>query len=522
MDIKQFKLSKEDAINLIISAIEKGNSPEPEVKQPKYSKVAIHLLSNVAKEELHLTDWEGKILSKSELDEITLDFTRTRTLSEEKARIALRFIVDNNPYMNLFNTRVLKKLVEPVEGRAITQKNLISNEQAGGAVPDVNRRPVHNFGINLWLKHSQMQVDIPYQTVIDNLENPGWDDKFFSDVSVALGNDILMLALLGLGGNYSSSNDFYDLNLGLLKMLQVANGLETNSYGQVKVSGFLAKHLTPHKVDWYALNSSTYNAAALHKTMRVMHERMPAHYRNNPNIVFMMSQVDFDLYQESRSAAAGGDNTIREGVLTSGEAPTFLGRRVVALPYLPGLNETHEGDTTLYGAIILGDPKNFDIAVTTHGYKKSENYNARGTYGPVFEYTWDVYNDFQLMTHDSFVIAFRGAAVETPYFVDADNAKNGSTGLIPETSVGVVASATNKTVVPYCDTRGAVIVKSTTDLSDGGGATYATLAAALAIGTGTEIVPEGVPITLTEDTYFRAYMRDGSALASGTLMFDKT
>lgn len=522
MDINQIKLSKEDALNLIVSAIEKGAQPEQQEERPKYSKVAIHLLSNVAKTELNLVDWDGKPIEKSIIDDITLDFTRTRTLSEEKAKIALRFIVDNNPYMKLFNTRVLNQLVEPVEGRAITQKNLVSNEQAGGAVSNVPKRPVHNFGINLWLKHSQMQVDIPYQTVIDNLENPGWDNRFFNDVSIALGNDILMLALLGLGGNYASGNDFYDLNLGLLKMLQVANGAETNSYGQIKVSGFLGKHLTPHKVDWYGLNSNTYNAAALHKTMRVMHERMPSHYRNNPNIVFMMSQADFDLYQESRSAAAGGDNTIREGVLTSGEAPTFLGRRVVALPYLPGLNETHEGDATLYGAIILGDPKNFDVAVTTHGYKKSESYNARGTHGPVFEYTWDVYNDFQLMTHDSFVIAFRGAAVETPYFVDADNAKNGSTGLIAETSAGVVASATNKVVVPYCDTKGAVIVKSTTDLGASGGVTYATLAAALNAGGEAAIVPEGVPITLSADTYFRAYMRDGSALASGTLMFNKT
>lgn len=514
--MKNITLSKEDVLGLLGTLQKSIDGSVEAPAEGKYSKLAIHLLHNIAGEELNLVDDEGMPISKSTLEETTLDFTRNRTLSEEKAKIALSFIIDNNPYLQMFNSRVVKKLVEPVEAKAITQKNLISNEIKGSAVTNVNRRIVHNFGIELYLRHAQLQKNIPYQTVIDNLENPGWDREVLNDVAISLGNDILILALLGLGGNYASTQDFYDLNKGLIPILQDANGHNTNSYNAITVAGFLGKHLTPRKVDWYKINSNTYNAAALIKTMRYMYNAMPKYYRDNPNIKFIMSQVDYDLYVESRSDMTNPSNPVREGVLTSGVAPRFMGKELVALPYLPGINEKHEGNSSVYGAIILGDPKNFDIVMSTERYKKSEQFNARGSEGPVFEHTWDLYSDFQVARHDAFVIAFRGAKVETPYFVTDAGKASGSGGEIQPVDTGKYNNGgANLDVVPYCDTPGCSIVTSTASL-----AAADTLEAALQVGTAS-VVPQGVKVTLSADAYFRAYMADGSLVPSGQVWFDK-
>lgn len=524
MDPKQnINLNKDDLLSILAtlqkSVAESSDNPTP----AKYSKLALHLLHNVAGEDLNLTDDEGIVISKSTLDETTLDFTRNRTLSEERAKINLSFIFDNNPYLQLFNTRIVNTLVVPVQAKAITQKNLISNEINGAAVAVINRRIVHNFGIELYLRHAQLQKDIPYQTVVDNLENPGWDREVLNDVQIALGNDILILALMGLGGNYASTENFYDLNKGLLKILMDANGSSTNSYNAITVHGFLGKHLTPSKVDWYLLNNSTYSAATLLNTLRVMYQRMPKQYRDNPNNKFMMSQVDFDLYVESRSDMTAPSNVTREGVLTSGQAPRFMGKELVALPYLPGINELHEGSATVYGAIIFGDPKNFDIVLSTERYKKSEQFNARGSLGPVFEHTWDMYMDFQPGMHDSFVIAYRGATVETPYFVTAAGSASGNSGKIAEASANVYNASVaggsdgdNLEVVPYCDTPGCVLVKATSTLAGA-----ATLAAAAQVA-GYALLPQGTAVTLSADTYVKAYMADGSLTASTQIFYNKT
>ena len=89
-------------------------------------------------------------------------------------------------------------LLCPIKGRVITKENLISNEKNGAAVANVNRRIVHNFGINMLLEHFNLQKDIPLQTVIDNMYNPNFESETMNDVAIALANDILLLVTNGL------------------------------------------------------------------------------------------------------------------------------------------------------------------------------------------------------------------------------------------------------------------------------------------------------------------------------------
>jgi hypothetical protein len=498
---KKITIDTNDALSLITmfkETLEKGMPTSNEDEAP-VSGLAAYMLNKYC--DYDITDRSGTPIQKSQLDEITLDFTRGRTLSEKEAEIAINYIYDTNPYLSLFNTRVVKSLVTEVEGRAITQKNFISNEQNGGAVTTVNRRIVHNFGVNLFLRHAQTQKDIPLQTVIDNLHNPGWEQSVLNDVATAIGNDILLLALNGLGGTYSSSQDFYDLNLGFNKMLQIADGVNTNTYGNIKVKGFLGVYLTPQKIDITGQVGTSYNAANMIVILRKMYNAMPKKYRDNPRNVFMMSQADVDLYVESRTDLGSGGNAVREGVLNTGVTPNFMGHNLVAIPGWIGINETHESQSTLNGSIVFGDPKNLDVATDSITYRKSMQYNARGDYGPAFEYTYDLNLDFQAAKPESFVIAFKGAKVSDPILLTADQSKNGISGYDPAATLAVTGAGTGGKFHMCCANSGAVMVRCNTTLAG-----KATLTDAINTSTAV-VIPQNGQVTWATGTafYVRAY-----------------
>ena len=207
-------LTHEELMNVLAKTageiINKTNQNTNTVDENYVSPFAAWLLT---KADRAIVRPNGVMLSKSEVDETTLDFTRGRTLTEQDAEATVRFIYDKSPYLALFNSRSVRELVTPVKGRSITKKNLVSNEQNGGAVSNVNRRIVHNFGINLYLKNISMQKDIPLQTVIDNLYNPNFESETMADVATALANDILLLATNGLNMP-SKLGELYDLNKG--------------------------------------------------------------------------------------------------------------------------------------------------------------------------------------------------------------------------------------------------------------------------------------------------------------------
>lgn len=448
----------------------------------KISPLAVYLLSKAGYTELTMPD--GTPIEKADtIINTTLDFTRGRTLSEEQAAIQLSYIFDKSPYLKMFNSRIVNKLVVPIEATAITSKNLISQEQYGAAIT-ANKRIVHNFGVNLSLKHCQLQKDIPLQTVINNLYNPAWEAKVISDVSTALSNDILLLCINGLGGTYDGV-DFYKLNKGFVKILMDADGKNTNTYGDITVTGFLGRYLTPQKIDAVGCTSTNYTAANLLALMRKMYKAMLPEYRNNPNNVFMMSQADLDLYIDSRSDMTSPSNTTREDVLTNGNTPNFMGRKLVAIPGMISIAETHEANSAVPGAIIYGDPKNIDIASDKTTYLKTVTFNARATTGAAYEYTYDVYLDVQVAKPESFVIAYNGAKLSQPVLITPSGALNGQTGegslststyTVGKTWDGVATSGTSKFHI-CCDNADTVVVKSLTDIT---GASYDTLAEALA------------------------------------------
>lgn len=514
-----------EMMQLMTEAVQKSATVD-NASDGTVSPLALYLLQKAGYEDI--MDKNGVPISKSDIDATTLDFTRGRTLSEAEAEIQLNFILDKSPYLRMFNSRIVNKLVVPIEAKSITKKNLISNEQNGGAVSVINKRIVHNFGINLYLKHAQLQKDIPLQAVINNLYKPGWEASVIADIATALSNDVLLLCMNGTGGDYASTENFYDLNMGFVKILQQANGKNTNTYGSIQVNGFLAKHLTPHKVSSLGTTGTNYTAANLLSLLRKMYKRMPAQYRKDPNNVFMMSQQDLDLYVDSRSDMSAPSNVTREQVLTDGNTPRFMGYQLIAVPDMLSINEKHENASTMWGAIIFGNPKNIDIATDKTSYLKSMAFNSRGSLGPVYEYTYDMYLDVQVAKLDSFVVAFNvgstvgtGAVVETPYFVTSDGAKSGSAGKMTEYTGNTYnaaenggADGDNLTVVPYCDTLGAVMVACSTTLA--GAADYAT---AINVSTAA-ILPEGTAIELSADTYVRAYHSD--LTVSTQILFNKT
>lgn len=513
--MKDVKVSYEamQALAKFVQDVSNGFSePEAVTKSADYvSPFAAWLL---AKADQSIFTKSGKLLSKSEVDEITLDFTMGRTLTEEEAIQTIRFIYDKSPYLQMFASRSVDKLVVPINGRVITKENLISNEKNGEAVTNVNRRIVHNFGINMLLEHFNLQKDIPLQTVIDNMYNSNFESDTMNDVAIALANDILLLVTNGLEyTSYSTSQNFYDLNRGFVRILQLADGSNTNTYGNLKINGFAGKHLTPQKIDASGAVGANYTGANLITLMRRMYESMPTEYRDNLNNVWMMSRVDADLYLASRSDMTSPSNTTRETILTTGVIPRFLGYNIVVLPDLYSINETHKYQSSVPGAIIFGDPKNIEVAMSSKPLVTTTKFDARGAAGPVYEYDFHGYMDVQVARPDSFVIAYNGAKVSTPYLVTVDGAKTGVAGKIDEASDNKYSNNNqNLSCVAYCDNTGATIVSHTATLANA-----STLADALEAG-GT-IVEQGATLTLKEDTYFKAY--HPNLAASTEIMFDK-
>lgn len=459
------------------------------------SPFAAYLL---AKAEQPIVTRNGTILSKSAVDETTLDFTMGRTLSEEQEVATIRYIYDQSPFLSVFNSRIVNKIVVPIEGRVITSKNLISNEKKGGAVSNVNRRIVHTFGVKLLLENFNCQKNIPLQTVVDNMYNPNFESDTMRDVAIAIANDILLLAVNGIGGNYASTENFYDLNKGFVKILQEADGQHTNSYDNIMVTGWAGKHLTPQKIDATGATGANYNATNLLALMRNMYKAMLSQYRDNPNNVWMMSQTDADLYMDSRSDMTNPSNPYRENVLTSGMIPNFMGRRVLVVPNMVSINEVHEYDTSLNGVIIYGDPKNLEIATSSKDILRTMKFDARGSEGAVFEYDFHGYSDFQAVRPESFVIAYKGAKLSTPYLVSESGNKTGTAGKLPDTSGTYAYTGASLKFAVYCDNVGATVVKKTSTMAG-----YATLADAIAGGC--TIVEQGKVETYSADTYFVAY-----------------
>ena len=479
--------------------IEKGAVEAP---QAKYSRVALYLLSKQGY--TGLTDSDGIEIAKSTIDETTLDFTRGRTLTEEQARIQLDFIFDKSPYLRMFNSRIVNKLVVPIQAKAIRKKNLFSRERNGGTSGlTINKRIVHNFGLNLQLQNIQLDHDIPLQTVIDNLWIPSWDAEVQNDVAISLSNDILLLVTNGLEtGTYSSTQEFYDLCKGFIQILRVADGAHTNSYGSITVNGFLGKYLTPVKINTADYIGVNYTGANLQALMTKMHDGMLPEYRSNPNNVFMMSQADVDTYRNSRSIMTGSNavaTEYREGILTDGSVPRFLGKQIVVLPDMISINETHEVSAAISGAIVYGNPMNIDVASDSTSYLKTDEFNGRGSTGSVFEYTYNMYMDVQVGMHESFVIAFNGATVQQIYMVNAVNYPNGISDRYAVTSgANYAVEQTTFDLYPVCDTQHSEIYYHTSTLS----ATKAT-----AISAGATRVQDGDNLTdLANDVYYiRAY-----------------
>jgi len=499
-------------IDIMRQTVETGVSPLQK-SEKKMSRLAVYLLT---KADYEITNPDGIPIEKSAIDESTLDFTRSRTLSEEAAKQAISFVFNRSPYLQLFNTRIVNKLVTSVQAKAITSKNLISNEQNGATVSVINKRIVHNFGINLYLKHCQLQKDIPLQTVIDNLWNPGFETEVMNDVATALSNDILLLAMNGLGGNYANTEDFYDLNKGFVPILQASTGHSTNSYDSITVPGFLGKYVTSQKIDAVGCTGANWTAANLLVLMRKVYKSMPKDYRDDPGNVFMMAQVDLDLYLDSRSDMTSPSNVTREQVLTSGIIPNFMGHRLIAIPGWVGINEVHEGDSDVKGCILFGNPKNIDIASDMTGYRKNMTFNARASLGPAFEYTYDLYLDIQPARHQGFVIAYSGAKASTPYLVTSAGNLTGNSGEIATVSANKYNnSGANLDCAPYVDEDDCVLVTATETMAGA-----STLAAALQLANAA-ILPKGVDVTLDADAYIRAYHKFDWLTPSTQVMFDK-
>lgn len=489
------------------------NTPDVANDTKYLNPVAVYILTKSGQD---IKYKNGELVEKSVLDEMVLDFTRTRSLTEEKAFEKIKFIIGKQPMLSVFGNTYLSEMVEPIDGRAATRKNLKSNELAGEAVT-TDRGVIKTFGINYSLRPVSYEADLPLTAVINNLYNPNFVSEYLGDVELALANDIFLLLMLGVGGNYASTKEFFDLNAGMLYILETMNGKNTNSYGQVTVVGESGKYVTPYRLDAVAATGAGYTGANLMTLMANMHKTLPLNYRRNPNNKWIMSKEDADLYAQSRSALGNGSaNVVREEWLTNGGVPRFMGYEILVIDDLPSINEYHEYDTDLPGAIIFGDPKNVRLAFSKKRLDRYEEFKPRGSLGAVYEYTWTLYCDVQVVAAESFVVAYKGAKAVTPVAVASTNL-SGNVGEASGTAPAYVQAGATKVKV-FCDSQNVVMVLSLGDQS-----ADVTLADGLASHQDAAIIPNGHEITFgASPQYVKAYHKNGLLTASTQATFTQS
>ena len=127
-------------------------------------------------------------------------------------------------------------------------------------------------------------------------------------------------------------------------------------------------------------------------------------------VMYLMSaERDVDLYVASRSDITNPFQPRQRRYPDQRQCSSFMGHSLVAIPGWLSINETHESDSTLYGSILFGNPKNLDIA--------SDSKLIAGICSTMLVLLLVLRLNIlmiciwtsRLARHNSFVIAFKGA-----------------------------------------------------------------------------------------------------------------
>lgn len=207
-----------------------------------------------------------------------------------------------------------------------------------------------------------LPADVTFSFMEDNIEREDFEDHLMRLFATQLANDLEDLAINGDAG---SPDPFLSIEDGWLKIL--------------RTPGFANVFDTDGSTDFRNV------------VFQGMLEALPAKFKANPRLLrFYVSTTNEERYrfQLGQRQTAGGDQ-----ILLGGDRVTYAGVPVVAVPFMPA--DQHV--LTLPDNLVFGVRRDVSLGIFRHERKR------------VWEYTWTVRVDFEVVEGAAAVIAYDAA-----------------------------------------------------------------------------------------------------------------
>ena len=209
-------------------------------------------------------DYYGVTIEKAASDYTTADdefasvtdWRGTGFMAEQTATKFWNFVLDvADPFMKRITFIMSKKNPTAINMTGMIEENLLSSLRSSDGQPGTNlAKQVARFRKNMLARHIEMQFDLQYEDIVNNLDEPNFVSNVLTPVMIGYGNDILRLLTNGTSYDYSSvtlataasRSDMYKLLQGWEYKIQNMSGSWTADQVSI-VLGAHGKHMTPNK-----------------------------------------------------------------------------------------------------------------------------------------------------------------------------------------------------------------------------------------------------------------------------------
>jgi hypothetical protein len=226
-------------------------------------------------------------------------------LRPEAANSFIDAVVDQSGLLKRVTLHRMNRLTSDISVMDIA--NRVLKRVAEGTAPSAGDLPgVSNYGKTLLALPMQLFQSIPFSTLSDNANIPGYETSLATMFAKKFANEIEDLALNGTDDDYSGSA-FLELNKGWIALAKAAAGSGDNHTRAVDVNTL---------GDDYT--------GKLKTVMDAQDARFDA------QSVLLMASADYRGLVEDFASEPGGI-----AFAVSGMVPTFMGKEIVVSPYMP-------------------------------------------------------------------------------------------------------------------------------------------------------------------------------------------
>lgn len=283
-------------------------------------------------------------------------------LRPEAANAFIDAVVDQSGLLKQVTLHRMNRLTSDISVMDVASRVL--KRVAEGTEPSAGDKPgVSNLGKTLLALPMQLFQSIPFSTLSDNANIPGYEEQLAAMFARKFANEIEDLAINGADDDYTGSA-FLELNKGWITLAKAAAG---------------ADNATSRAVDVGTLGTTTPYAEALTSVIAAQDARF------DPTSALILSPADYRGIVQAVGGTTGGIQ-----YLVQGNVPAFLGKEIIVSPYMPT-------GTVLYtplSNLVWGIGRDIERYREVKGTKRC------------IDYTFNIACDFAIAIHRACVIGY--------------------------------------------------------------------------------------------------------------------